>query len=47
MTSFVILILKKQKLKKNSRKIDLYSSDKFEEVINHIAQDIFYKVRIG
>ena len=47
MTSLVLTILKKQKLKKSSRKINLYSSDSFEERIEHIAQDIFYKVTVG
>lgn len=47
MTSLVLTILKKQKLKKSSRKINLYSSDSFEERIEHIAQDIFNKVTIG
>jgi len=47
MTSFVIMILKKQKLKKLSRKINLYTSENVQAQLEDIAQDIFYKAQIG
>ena len=47
MTSFVVIILKKQKLKKISKKIILYSSENIQEQIDHIAENIFYKIQIG
>ena len=47
MTSFVIIILKKQKLKRKSRKIYLYDDKSFQEQLNHIAEGILYKINMG
>jgi hypothetical protein len=47
MTAFVVTILKKQKLKKNSRKIFICSSENFNQELDHIAQDILYKIKMG
>ncbi|MBI2344512.1 hypothetical protein HYV10_00370 [Candidatus Dependentiae bacterium] len=47
MTSFVLIILKKQKLKKASRKIHIYTSENLKIELDHIAENIFYKITIG
>ncbi len=47
MTAFVLTILQKQKLKKMTRKVFIYSSENFNQELDHIAEDIFYKIKLG
>lgn len=47
MTAFVVTILKKQRLKKKSRKIFIHSSENFNQELDHIAQDIWNKITMG
>lgn len=47
LTAFVVIMLKRKKLKKASRAINLYSPEDIDAAFDHLGQELLNKINLG